>query len=47
MAWFENQGVTVNEVDTKPFREAVLPYLNGDAATWDKETFDRLQAIGQ
>lgn len=47
VAWFESQGVTVNEVDTKPFREAVLPYLNGDAATWDKETFDRLQAIGQ
>ncbi|GHA97556.1 sialic acid TRAP transporter substrate-binding protein SiaP [Modicisalibacter luteus] len=47
VAWFEDQGVTVNEVDTKPFREAVIPYHNGEAATWDKETYDRVQAIGQ
>ncbi|KXS36931.1 MAG: putative TRAP-type C4-dicarboxylate transport system, periplasmic component [Halomonadaceae bacterium T82-2] len=47
VSWFEDQGVTVNKVDTKPFREAVIPYHNGDAATWDKETYDRLQALGQ
>jgi tripartite ATP-independent transporter DctP family solute receptor len=47
VAWFEDQGVTVNEVDTEPFREAVIPYHNGEAATWDQETYDRLQAIGQ
>lgn len=47
VAWFEEQGVTVNKVDTAPFREAVVPYHNGDAATWDKEIYDRLQAIGQ
>ncbi|MDW5378100.1 sialic acid TRAP transporter substrate-binding protein SiaP [Halomonas sp. HP20-15] len=47
VAWFEDQGVTVNEVDTQPFREAVIPYHNGEAATWDKETYDRLQALGQ
>ena len=47
VAWFEDQGVTVNKVDTEPFREAVIPYHNGDAATWDKETYDRLQALGQ
>ncbi|PTL88806.1 ABC transporter substrate-binding protein [Halomonas litopenaei] len=47
VAWFEEQGVTVNEVDTAPFREAVMPAHNGDAATWDQETYDRLQAIGQ
>ncbi|MCG7600025.1 sialic acid TRAP transporter substrate-binding protein SiaP [Halomonas sp. McH1-25] len=47
VAWFRDQGVTVNEVDTEPFREAVVPYHNGEAATWDQETYDRLQAIGQ
>ncbi|MEC9483680.1 MAG: sialic acid TRAP transporter substrate-binding protein SiaP [Halomonas sp.] len=47
VAWFEDQGVNVNKVDTQPFREAVIPYHNGEAATWDKETYDRLQALGQ
>ncbi|WP_111411745.1 sialic acid TRAP transporter substrate-binding protein SiaP [Billgrantia lactosivorans] len=47
VAWFEEQGVTVNEVDREPFREAVVPEHNGDDATWDEETYDRLQAIGQ
>lgn len=46
VAWFEEQGATVNEVDASTFREVVLPYHNGDAATWNKETYDRLQAIG-
>ncbi|GEN22297.1 sialic acid TRAP transporter substrate-binding protein SiaP [Halomonas cupida] len=47
VAWFEEQGVTVNEVDPAPFREAVVPFHNGDAATWDQETYDRVQALGQ
>lgn len=47
VAWFEEQGVTVNEVDITPFREATIPAHNGDAATWDQDTYDRLQAIGQ
>ncbi|MGQ4879957.1 sialic acid TRAP transporter substrate-binding protein SiaP [Billgrantia sp. LNSP4103-1] len=47
VAWFEEQGVTVNEVDREPFREAVMPEHNGDDATWDQETYDRLQEIGQ
>ncbi|RAH38405.1 sialic acid TRAP transporter substrate-binding protein SiaP [Halomonas sp. SL1] len=46
VAWFEDQGVTVNEVDTTPFREAVVPFHNGENATWSQETYDRLQAIG-
>ncbi len=44
-AWFEEQGVKVNKVDRAPFREAVLKLHNGPAATWDKATYDRLQAI--
>ncbi|QOR38991.1 sialic acid TRAP transporter substrate-binding protein SiaP [Billgrantia diversa] len=47
VSWFEEQGTTVNEVDTEPFREAVMPHHNGEAATWDQETYDRLQALGQ
>ncbi len=44
-AWFEEQGVTVNEVDRGPFIEAVKTMHNGEMATWDQDTYDRLQAI--
>jgi TRAP-type C4-dicarboxylate transport system substrate-binding protein len=44
--WFREQGNNVNEIDITPFREAVMPMHNGDMATWDQETYDRLQAIG-
>ena len=44
--WFREQGNNVNEVDVGPFREAVMEMHNGDMATWDQETYDRLQAIG-
>ena len=45
--WFSEQGVTVNEVDRGPFIEATKKLHNGDMATWDQDTYDRLQAIGQ
>jgi len=44
--WFRAQGNNVNEVDITPFREAVIEMHNGDMATWDQETYDRLQAVG-
>lgn len=45
VAWFRAQGKTVNAPDRKPFRDAVVPlHLSADA-TWDKVTYDRLQAI--
>lgn len=47
VTWFRDEGVNVNEVDITPFREATMKIHNGDAATWDQETYDRLQAIGQ
>ncbi|PMR72619.1 sialic acid TRAP transporter substrate-binding protein SiaP [Billgrantia endophytica] len=47
VAWFEEQGNTVNEVDREPFREITVPYHLGDDANWDEETYERLQAIGQ
>ncbi|WMS40765.1 sialic acid TRAP transporter substrate-binding protein SiaP [Acuticoccus sp. MNP-M23] len=43
--WFEGEGVVVNEVDRGPFIEATKKMHNGDMATWDQETYDRLQAI--
>ena len=43
--WFRGQGVTVNKVDRSLFRKAVVPLHNGEAATWDKATYDKLQAI--
>jgi tripartite ATP-independent transporter DctP family solute receptor len=45
--WFKGEGVTVNEVDRGPFIEAVKVLHNGDMATWDQATYDRLQALGQ
>jgi tripartite ATP-independent transporter DctP family solute receptor len=45
--WFRDEGVQVNEIDRGPFIEAVKVMHNGDMATWDQETYDRLQAIGQ
>ncbi|MCS2608277.1 sialic acid TRAP transporter substrate-binding protein SiaP [Halomonas dongshanensis] len=47
VAWFEEQGNTINEVNRERFREAVLPAHHGSAATWDEQTYERLQAIGQ
>ena len=43
--WFKDQGVQVNEVDRGPFIEAVKKLHNGNMATWDQATYDRLQAI--
>jgi tripartite ATP-independent transporter DctP family solute receptor len=44
-AWFKEQDVNVNEVDRGPFREATMELHNGEMASWDQETYDRLQAI--
>ena len=43
--WFKDQGVQVNEVDRKPFRDATVKMHNGPDASWDQATYDRLQAI--
>ena len=45
VGWFEEQGNNVNEVDREAFRQAVVKLHNGHEATWDQETYDRLQAI--
>ena len=42
---FKKRGNTVIKVNRKPFRDAVVKLHNGPDATWDKATYDRLQAI--
>lgn len=43
--WFRGEGVQVNDVDRGPFIEAVKEMHNGEMATWDQATYDRLQAL--
>jgi len=44
-AEFEKRGKTVVKVDRAPFRAAVVKVHNGPDATWDKATYDKLQAL--
>ena len=44
-AEFEKRGKTVVKVDRAPFRAAVVKLHNGPDATWDKATYDKLQAL--
>jgi len=44
-AEFEKRGKTVLKVDRKPFRDATVKLHNGPDATWDKATYDKLQAL--
>ncbi|GAB4467551.1 MAG: sialic acid TRAP transporter substrate-binding protein SiaP [Burkholderiaceae bacterium] len=44
-AEFEKRGKTVVRVDRAPFRAAVVKLHNGADATWDKATYDKLQAL--
>jgi tripartite ATP-independent transporter DctP family solute receptor len=44
-AEFEKKGKTVAKVDRTPFRNAVMKLHNGPDATWDKATYDKLQAL--
>ena len=42
---FAKRGKDVVKVDRKPFRDAVAKLHNGPDATWDKATYDKLQAL--
>jgi TRAP-type C4-dicarboxylate transport system substrate-binding protein len=44
-AEFAKRGKEVVKVDRTPFREAVVKLHNGPDATWDKATYDKLQAL--
>ncbi|GIL04896.1 DctP family TRAP transporter solute-binding subunit [Betaproteobacteria bacterium PRO7] len=44
-AEFEKRGKSVVRVDRAPFRAAVVKLHNGPDATWDKATYDKLQAL--
>ena len=45
VGWFREQGKEVIEVDRALFREVVIPAHTGPDATWDPETYERLQAL--
>lgn len=46
VAWFREQGITVNEVDKAPFQNAVKPMLTDlDQVPYEMEHFNRLQAL--
>ncbi len=42
VAWFREKGITVNEVDKKPFQDAVRPLLTGKGVPYTMEQFERL-----
>jgi len=44
-AEFTKRGKDVVKVDRAPFREATAKLHNGPDATWDKATYDKLQAL--
>jgi len=44
-AEFTKKGKEVVKVDRKPFRDATMKLHNGPDATWDKATYDKLQAL--
>jgi TRAP-type C4-dicarboxylate transport system substrate-binding protein len=44
-AEFAKRGKEVVKVNRAPFREAVAQVHNGPDATWDKATYDKLQAL--
>lgn len=46
VGWFRDEAKKeVIKVDRGPFREAVMPAHSGPDATWDKELYERLQAL--
>ncbi|MBL4597528.1 MAG: sialic acid TRAP transporter substrate-binding protein SiaP [Rhizobiaceae bacterium] len=42
ISWFRDQGIKVNEVDKKPFQDAVKPKLTGDGVPYTMDHFERL-----
>jgi|TARA_R110002126_G_scaffold163655_1_gene311534 tripartite ATP-independent transporter DctP family solute receptor len=45
VSWFREQGITVNEIDKKPFQDAVKPKLTGDGVPYTMEHYNRLGAL--
>ncbi len=42
ISWFRDQGITVNEVDKKPFQDAVKPKLTAEGVPYTMDHFERL-----
>ncbi len=45
VAWFREKGITVNEVDKEPFKDAVTPMLTAEGVPYTLEHFKRLGEI--
>ncbi len=45
VAWFREKGITVNEVDKEPFKNAVTPMLTAEGVPYTLEHFKRLGDI--
>ncbi len=46
VAWFREQGITVNEIDKQPFQDAVKPILTDmSQVPYEMEHFERLQGL--
>lgn len=45
ISWFREQGIAVNEIDQKPFQDAVKPMLTGEDVPYTMEHFERLGAL--
>lgn len=45
VAWFREKGIIVNEVDKKPFQDAVKPALTGKGVPYTMDQFNRLGAL--
>lgn len=45
VAWFRDKGIKVNDVDRKPFMEAVKPKLTGEGVPYTMDHFKRLEAL--
>jgi len=43
--WFRGEGLNVHEVDRKPFRAMVEPFLVSEDMPWEPSIYERLQAI--
>lgn len=45
VAWFRERGIQVNEVDRKPFMDALKPELIGSNVPWDRSLYEEIQSI--
>lgn len=45
VSWFRDKGITVNEVDRKPFMDALKPKLISSDVPWDRSLYEDIQKL--